>query len=116
MLLHKNGFDVIFFPSRRQSMRGFVCGSDCRQKVEHFSSRALNVVLNIFSLSTDSAPAVLADSSSVDPTVEVLWDSTAGRLLPSGLQSRSDPSHPDSGESTEVCKREHGFAKGNLFA
>lgn len=86
----KNGFSVIFFPSRRQSVRGFVCGSDCRQKVEYFSSRALNIVLNIFSLCANSAPAILAENGFADHTVEVSWDSTAGQSLPLGLQSRAD--------------------------
>lgn len=89
MLLLKNAFSVIFFPSRRQSARGFVRGSDCRQKVEYFSSRALNIVLNIFSLCTLSS-CNFSENGFADHTVEVLWDSTAGRPLPLGLQSRSD--------------------------
>ena len=88
MLLLKNGYSVIFFPSRRQSARGFVRERDCRQKVEYFSSRALNIVLNIFSLRTNSAPAILAENGFADHTVEVptgQWDSTAGWSLPLGL-------------------------------
>lgn len=88
ILLLKSGFSVIFFPSRRQSARRFVRGSDCRQKVEYFSSRALNIVLNVFSLSTNLALAILADSSFADHTVEVPCDSAAGQPLPSDLQCR----------------------------
>lgn len=90
MLLLRNGFSVIFFPSRRQTAGGFVYGIDYRQKVKYFSSRALNIVLDIFSFHTNAAPAILAENSFADHTVEMPWDSTAGQSLRLSIQSKSD--------------------------
>lgn len=81
MLLLRNGFSVIFFPSRKQTAGGFVYGIDYGQKVKYFSSRVLNIVLNIFSFHTNAAPAILAENSFADHTVEMPWDSTACQSL-----------------------------------